>query len=120
MIERHRVSNPLVVGGDIHATVLADLKRDPWDTRAPVIASEVCGTSIASQGAAQADFDAALANNPHFHFARSDRRGYCLLTLDGDAQIEMRALDNVKRRDSGIETLARFAIENGRPGLQRA
>lgn len=119
-IERHRVSNPLVVGGDIHATVLADLKRNPWDARSPVIASEVCGTSMTSQGAAQADTDAALANNPQFRFARSDRRGYCLLTLDRDAQVEARALDNAKRRDSGIETLARFVIEDGRPGLQRA
>jgi alkaline phosphatase D len=119
-IERHRVSNPLVVGGDIHATVLADLKRDPRDPRAPVIASEVCGTSISSQGAPQADSDAALVNNPQFRFVRSDRRGYCLLTLDRDAQVEVRALDTVKRRDSGIETLARFVIEDGRPGLQRA
>jgi alkaline phosphatase D len=119
-IERHRPSNPLVVGGDIHATVLADLKRAPWNPRAPILASEICGTSISSQGAAQADFDAALANNPQFRFARSDRRGYCLLTLERDALVEVRALASVKRRDSGIETLARFAIENGRPGLQQA
>jgi alkaline phosphatase D len=117
-IEKRRVSNPVVVGGDIHATVLADLKRDPWSPRSPTIASEVCGTSITSQGAAQADFDRALANNPQFRFARSDRRGYCLLTLGSDAQVEVRALDTVKQRDSRVETLARFAIEDGRPGLQ--
>lgn len=117
-IEKRRVSNPLVVGGDIHATVLADLKRDPWNPRSPTIASEVCGTSITSQGAAQADFDRALANNPHFRFARSDRRGYCLITLSRDAQVEVRALDTVKQREARIDTLARFAIEDGRPGLQ--
>jgi alkaline phosphatase D len=117
-IARLKPSNPLVVGGDIHATVLADLKRDPWDPRAPAIASEVCGTSITSQGAAQVDFDRALRNNPHFHFARSDRRGYCLLTLDRDAHLAIRALDTVKARDAQIETLGRFTIENGRAGLQ--
>ncbi len=75
---------------------------------------------MTSQGAAQADIDAARGNNPQIRFARSDRRGYCLLTLDRDTQVEVRALDTVKRRDGAIETLARFAIENGRPGLQQA
>jgi alkaline phosphatase D len=120
MFERHRVANPLVVGGDIHATVLADLKRDPWNPRSAILANEVCGTSIASQGAAQADFDRALANNPQFHVARSDRRDYCLLTLSRDTDVQVRALETVKRRNSGIETLARYAIEGGKPGLQRA
>ncbi len=120
MLERHRVANPLVVGGDIHATVLADLKRDPFDPRAPILASEVCGTSISSQGAKQEEFARSAALNPHFRFARSDRRGYCLLTLERDARIDVRALEDVKRRDSGIETLGRFAIANGTPGIQQA
>lgn len=120
MIERHRVVNPLVIGGDIHATVVADLKRDPFDPRSPIMASEVCGTSIASQGAPQADYDRIMADNPHFHFARSDRRGYCLLTLEHDALVEARGLTDVKRRDSGIETIGRFAIADGIPGIQQA
>lgn len=120
MLQRHRVANPLVVGGDIHATVLADLKRDPWDARAPIVASEVCGTSIASQGATQAEADRIAAENPQVRYARSDRRGYCLLTLERDALIEVRALDSEKRRDSGIDTLARFAVADGRPGIQSA
>ena len=117
-LERHNVSNPLVVGGDIHATVLADLKRDPWDPRSPVIASEVCGTSITSQGAPQATYDERVAINPQLRYARSDRRGYCLLTLERDAEIAVRAVASVKTPETDAETLVRFAIEGDRPGLQ--
>ncbi len=119
-IEQHKVSNPLVVGGDIHANVLADLKRDPWDPASPVLASEVCGTSITSQGQPQASYDARLVNNPQLRYARSDRRGYCLLTLGRSAQVDLRAIESVKSRDAGVETLARFAVEGGRPGFRRA
>lgn len=118
-IGTHRVANPLVLGGDIHATVLADLKHDPWDPRSPVIASEVCGTSMTSQGSPQATWDARLANNPQLLHANSEQRGYCLLTLGDDAQVDLRAVDTVKRRDAGIQTAARFAIRNGAPGLRR-
>jgi alkaline phosphatase D len=119
-LERHRTPNPVVVGGDIHATVLADLKRDPWDPSSPTIASEVCGTSISSQGSTQAEYDRRTAGNPQIRYARSDRRGYCLLTLGERADVEVRAVASEKRRDTAIETLARFAIENGRPGLKPA
>lgn len=119
-IEQHKVSNPLVVGGDIHATVLADLKRDPWDPASPVLASEVCATSITSQGQPQASYDARLANNPHLRYARSDRRGYCLLTIGRDAQVDLRAMESVTSRDAGVATLARFAVEGGRPGWRKA
>jgi alkaline phosphatase D len=119
-LSRGAVSNPMIVGGDIHASVLADLKRDPWSSASPVLASEICTTSITSQGAPQANFDRALANNPQFRFARSDRRGYCLLTIERDTRIEVRALDTVQASDSQVETLARFALESGRGGLQTA
>ncbi|NJL72453.1 MAG: alkaline phosphatase, partial [Candidatus Competibacteraceae bacterium] len=39
-------SSTLVVGGDIHAYAVADLKLDFDDSQAPVVATEVCGTSI--------------------------------------------------------------------------
>ena len=46
------------------------------DERAPVVATEVCGTSITSQGPSAAGTAAAVAHNPHIRFANSDRRGY--------------------------------------------
>jgi len=36
------------------------------------------------------------------------------------ATVTLRALDTEKRADSGISTLATFAVENGKPGPQKA
>lgn len=85
-----------------------------------MLGSEVCGTSITSQGPPQAEYDRRTAGNPQIHYARSDRRGYCLLTLGREARIDLRAVASEKRRDADIQTLASFAIEDGRPGLRRA
>ena len=61
----------VVFGGDVHAHYVADLKRDFDDPRAPVVATEFCGTSIASRGSAQERVDEALRHNPHIRYGRS-------------------------------------------------
>ena len=66
----------VVLGGDVHANYVADLKRDFDDPRSPVVATEFCGTSIASRGSAQERVDAALPYNPHIRYGRADQRGY--------------------------------------------
>jgi alkaline phosphatase D len=116
-----RTPNPVIIGGDVHATVVGDVHRDPSDLRTPVVASEFCGTSITSEGNAQAELDARRGVNPHVKYANSDRRGYLRLdfTRDGLA-VALRALDDVKRADAGIETLASWTVEAGRPGVKPA
>jgi len=47
---RHEVSNPVVVTGDWHSTFVNDILRDFDDPSSPVVASEVVGTSISSNG----------------------------------------------------------------------
>ncbi|MFO1224727.1 MAG: alkaline phosphatase D family protein [Burkholderiaceae bacterium] len=53
MVVERKVPGVVVLGGDVHAHFVADLKTDFDDARAPVVASEFCGTSIASHGMAQ-------------------------------------------------------------------
>lgn len=119
-IETPALRNPIVVGGDIHATVVSDLVRDPFGERSPALAAEVCGTSISSQGWPAERYDAYARDNPHLAFVRGDRRGYCLFTLGREADVRIRAVDTVKRRDSTVGTLARFVVEDGRRGLTKA
>ncbi len=116
-LDRPDLGNPVVVGGDLHANVVTNLGRDPWRHGDPVLAAEVCATSLASQGPPQARYDALLADNPHLRWARSDRRGYGLLTLGDEGRVELRAVDSEKRRGSRIETLASYRIEPGRRGF---
>lgn len=112
------VENPLVIGGDIHCSVAADVRLDESDPKSEIVTSEVCGTSITSQGPKQSFLDAIRPENPHIRFAQSDRRGYVTLEIAPNAATYvLRGLENEKQRSSGVTTQARFAVERGRRGL---
>jgi alkaline phosphatase D len=116
-----RLSNPVVIGGDVHMHWVADLKTDFDDPRSPVVASEFCGTSITSQGAAQKQVDELLPENPHVKYARSDRRGYVRASIAGGRfNAELIGLETVKKPEARAEILARFAVEDRKPGPQKA
>ncbi len=114
-----RLANPVVIGGDVHMHWVADLKLDFDDAKSPVVASEFCGTSITSQGASQKMVDALLPENPHLKYGRSDQRGYVRASIAGGRlTAELIGLETVKKPESRAEVLARFVVEDGRPGPQ--
>jgi alkaline phosphatase D len=116
-----RPANPLVIGGDLHSYWVSDLKPDADDPRSPVVATEFCGTSIASQGPPQERIEASRADNPHIKFAHSEKRGYvCLEITPERCETRLRSIDNEKMRASTVATLASFVVENGRPGVMTA
>jgi alkaline phosphatase D len=120
-IAERRLPNPVVIGGDVHMNWVADLKPDFGDEKSPVVASEFCGTSITSQGAAQEQVNALLPENPHMKYARSDRRGYVRASIAGGRlAAELVGLETVKRPGARADVLARFVVEDGKPGPQRA
>jgi alkaline phosphatase D len=120
-IAERKVENVVVLGGDVHANYVADLKADFDDPKSAVLASEFCGTSITSNGIAQQRIDEALPFNPHLHHARADERGYVRFTLDQRAlQAELRVVDKPLEAASPVRTAARFAVEVGRAGVQKA
>jgi alkaline phosphatase D len=112
-----KVPGVVVLGGDVHSNYVADLKADFDDTRAPVVASEFCGTSITSLSLAQSRIDAARPLNPHVHFGRSDQRGYMSFELDAKRlQVSLQTVDRPLDPASGITTVARFTVDPARPG----
>lgn len=114
-----KAANVVVLGGDVHANYVADLKVDFDDPKAAPIASEFCGTSITSDGLAQSRVDAAVGFNPHIRYARTDERGYMRFALDASSlQVRLRVLDDVRLPESAIRTAARFTVEAGRPGAR--
>lgn len=118
-VAERQLPGAVVLGGDVHANYVADLKVDYDDAKAPVVASEFCGTSISSNGMAQSRVSAALPHNPHLHYARSDQRGYVSFTLDGKRlQAQLHAVLDPKNPASEVNVAARFAVELGRPGPQ--
>ncbi len=115
-----RVPGLVVLGGDLHAHVVAELRADFDDPRAPVIGSEFCGTSISSQGRPQAEADAALARNPHLLLMRNDRRGCVVLDVDPrELRARLLAVRDPRDPGSAVDELARFVVEADRPGPQR-
>lgn len=120
-IEERRVANPIVIGGDVHMSVVADLKTDFDDRRAPVVATEFVGTSISSQGLPRRRVEAWSADNPHIKYANPARRGYTVVELSARrCLVHLRTLDEVKDPQSGIRTLRSYAVEDGKPGALRA
>lgn len=116
-----RARNPVVLGGDVHANYVADLKLDFDDPKAAVLASEFCGTSISSQGLLSERVQGALAQNPHIRHGRSDERGYVLFELTpGRLDAELRSVLQPWDAASEMRVQARYAVEAGRPGAQQA
>ena len=119
LVER-RVPNTVVLGGDVHASYVADLKVNFDDPKAAVVASEFCGTSISSHGPAQSAVDQRVRLNPHIHHGRGDARGYTVFSLDA-ARLQARLMVVAQPNDdnSPVTEDRRFTVEAGRPGPQR-
>lgn len=119
-LQQHRVANPVVLGGDVHENwvghVLADYQR-PESARVGV---EFCGTSITSRSSGHEKIAGWLAENPHFVFADAQRKGYGVVELTPQKLLTtLRAVDDVTRPDTRIETLAQFEVTAGHPELHR-
>lgn len=105
-------ANPVVIGGDVHATYVADLFLDPYRPDSGRVAHEFCGTSITSRSWPQAAADRLVRENPWFRYARSDRRGYLRFDVrPNQLTVTLRAIDDANKSDATIESLAQFEVE---------
>ncbi len=119
-LRQQRVSNPVVLGGDVHENWVGHVKADYADPNSASVGVEFCGTSITSRSGGAARTREILAANPHFVFADAQRKGYGVVDFRPDhLTTTLRAVDDVMRQDSRIETLARFTVQSGRPVLER-
>ena len=114
------VKDTLVLGGDVHSFWASDLRRD-FTGPGPIVATEFVGGSITSQGPSADRVKAMLAKNPHLRYGRSGVYGYGLAALaPKGASVDFRSVATIKEATSSISTLARFAVEAGKPGVQSA
>jgi alkaline phosphatase D len=120
-----RAKDTLVLGGDVHAWYLSDLQRQSavkqQGAKAPVIASEICGSSITSRSWPQERTDQIVRQIEHYRYGRSDRRGYTLIDMDANkASVQLRAIVDAYDQNTAVETLASFVVPRGKPGIQKA
>lgn len=119
-IAGRRVRGAVVLGGDIHAHAVADLKVDFDDPGSPVVASEFCGTSISSRGPGAAHCERLLACNPHLKLLRGDQRGCVDFSVDPQRlHARLWAVDRPDDPASPVQVAARFVVDAARPGPQR-
>ncbi|AQR63078.1 alkaline phosphatase [Brevundimonas sp. LM2] len=112
------VSNPLVLGGDIHAFAAGTIRNGP---DGPVVASEFVGGSMTSLGMEPAIASLIKGLNPRLEVLETARRGYGRLDLTaGRAYVAFRALADARDPDSALSTLNAFVVENGRAGVTAA
>jgi alkaline phosphatase D len=116
-----KVSNPIVLAGDIHSNWANDLQLSPHDSKSPVVATEFVGTSISSGGNGQQigkDTVGVLAENPFVKFY-NQQRGYVSCEVTPKTwQTHFRTVEYVSRPGAPLVTRKSFTVEDGRPGAQ--
>jgi alkaline phosphatase D len=121
-LQEKKVSNPVVLSGDIHTNWANDLSPAP-DQEGNPVATEFVGTSISSGGdgpQAPKDLDKLLADNPMVKFHNTER-GYLTCTVDAkEWRTDFRTLPYVTRPGAPVNTRATMVVESGRAGAKKA
>jgi len=119
VIEGRGVSNPVIIGGDVHATYVCDVKKDFDDPASKTLASEFVGTSITSSNWYHDRNAASMGDNPHIKLYEGRHRGYSLCTLNQKTwTTDLRVVDDVRVPDLKASTLKSYVVEDGIAGPQ--
>ncbi|GAA3742612.1 alkaline phosphatase PhoD [Salinactinospora qingdaonensis] len=114
-VRQSQMENFVVLTGDIHRNVAANLHADFDDPASPPLGVELVGTSISSDmNGAPADSYAQLwLQNPHVRLYNA-QRGYlrCDITPDG-LTADFRILSYVTEPGAPARTLTRFTLASG-------
>jgi alkaline phosphatase D len=112
---------PVVLTGDLHTQMALDLRADPEQDDAPIVATELMAPAISSPFPRDLVPLATLAARLNPDIALFDpRNGYLVVTLTPqELTAEFRTLDDVTDADSGIATTQTFRVAQDRPGLVR-
>lgn len=122
-LAERRVPNPVTIAGDIHSNWANELRVDDRQQDSPVVATEFVGTSISSGGNGKLPenyLEPMLARNPFVKF-HSIERGYVRCSVTPQLwKTDYVAVEDVTKPGGKIVTRASFAVEAGKPGLQRS
>lgn len=114
------VENFVMVTGDAHRSVAADLKADFTDMSTRTVGTELLGTSVSSGGDGSDQDDLGkvwLEENPFMRF-HNRQRGYQVCHLGRDEmRAEYRVLPHVRTPGAPVSTRATIHVEAGRPGI---
>ena len=113
--------NLVVLTGDFHAAVVADLRVDPYDLSLPVVGAEFMASSISSaffddNETVASLVDAALTANPQIRWFDS-RRGYTVCEVTPDRwRATYRAVADQFEEASPVAPVSTWEVAAGTPG----
>lgn len=114
------VPDVLVLGGDVHRHVAADLRLRPGERRSPVVATEFVASSISSVGLPESALAVLRRMHPDLAHLRGDERGYAFVELgENFALCDFRGTAHPVAAGARLHSQARFAVESGRAGVLR-
>jgi len=118
-----RVSNPVVLTGDIHSNWVNELKLDFDDAASPIVASEFVGTSISSGGNGLQfvkNHAELLSENPFVKFQNAER-GYVSCTVTPkEWRSDYQVVEFVDKPGAKLINRGSFVVEDGQPGPKPA
>lgn len=120
-IARSGATNPLFLGGDIHAFIAADQRQDAIDPSSPIIMSELVTTSISSGPPPQKVIDAYNRDDTtDVRFANGRHRGYLSLEVERSRlSAKLIGFESVREeRFSSPRTLAEYHLLSDQKGLR--
>jgi alkaline phosphatase D len=119
LILQRGLKNVVSLGGDIHSYFAGDVVLDDADPLSEPVISEFVGTSITAESYNTKLFESLMPENPNIKFVNDRYRGYVLCDVDRDVwRADFRIVEDVRVRTPVFRSLARFEVENGRPGVK--
>jgi alkaline phosphatase D len=114
---KHKVPNPVMLGGDVHENWVGYIKEDYGVPSSKAIGVEFCGASISSYEGKNTSV--RQRRNPHFVFSEGQRMGYTVMEISKDElNVSIRAVKDYRQKSTEIETLASFRVPAGAPKIE--
>lgn len=118
-IVQSKTNNPVILSGDIHAFVIADIHRSPDDPDSPIALSELVATSISASPPPEFVIDAYKTKIPDVWYASSKAHGYLQIDLSRDElKANLIAMDNVLNREATARVAGQYSIKAGKAGIK--
>lgn len=118
-----RNRDTVIIGGDMHAFMVADVKADFAKPDSPVIAAEFVGTSVTSHSYNYDGWQLLLQDpgNAHLKLADDRTKGWAGAEITPGAwAVTFRGVSSVWDPNPTFSTHSRWAVEWGKPGVQPA
>lgn len=122
-IEDRRISNPVVLTGDIHSNWVNELRVDDRRGDDKIVATEFVATSLSSGGNGAAEpkgLKQLMAANPGVKFHNAER-GYIRCTVTKDSwKSDYMVVDDVTQPGGKTFERSSFVVEAGNPSVNQA